>query len=204
MRRTPTILFLSGVLTVCALASAFTASASAAWKFNGTQLVGTEAIVGEALEDRLAIPSLTTKCELAYKMTIFNSAGVGKGEITEVQLKNCSTASKACTVESASAKKTPWPLHLTTIGGKNYVIVEKIRFDFFYGGEECVLAETLVTVTGSAGGLFDNTTSTIAFNALNFAETGTGLTTFGTSVEWACILTIEATGLHKEQVLTVP
>lgn len=201
----------SSTALLCAVTSAFllaasfaaSASASAAWKFEGKQLEGVETIAGKALEDRLGVPGLMTKCELTYKMTIFNSAGVGKGEITELLLKNCSTSSKACVVESATAKKLPWPLHLATVGTSIYVILEKVRFDLIYKGEECALSETLITVTGSAGGLFNNTSSTIAFSSLNSAKTGTELRAFGESVEWACVLTTEATGAHKEQALEV-
>ena len=201
----------SGTALLCAATSAFllaasfaaSASAGAAWKFEGEQLEGVETIAGKALEDRLGIPGLTTKCELTYKMTISNSAGVGKGEITQLLLKNCSTSSKACAVESATAKKLPWPLHLATVGTSIYVILEKVRFDFIYKGEECALSETLVTVAGSAGGLFNNTSSTIAFSALSFMKTGTQLSALGESIEWSCILTTEATGVHKEQALEV-
>lgn len=195
--------FLCAATTAFLLAVSFaaSASASAAWKFEGKQLEGVETIAGKALEDRLGIPGLTTKCELTYKMTISNSAGIGKGEITQLLLKNCSTSSKACAVESATAKKLPWPLHLATVGTSVYVVLEKVRFDFIYKGEECALSETLLTVTGSAGGLFDNTSSTIAFSSLSFAKTGTELRAFGESVEWGCVLTTEATGVHKEQAL---
>lgn len=206
MRPRPHTVFMCTVTTMCALVASLAVSASAgaaAWKFNGSLLEGTETVVGKALENRLEIPSLPTKCELTYKMTISNVAGVGRGEITELTLKNCSTISEACAVESAAVKKTPWPLHLATIGGENYVILEKVRFEFIYGGEECAVAETLITITGSAGGVFDNTNSTIAFNSLTFAETGTGLMAFGENVEWNCVLTTEATGIHKEQILEV-
>jgi len=205
MRRLSGTAILCAAIAACALTGALAASASAspAWKFEGLTLLGNETIVGKALEDRLTIPGLTTKCELTYKMTISNNAGTGKGEITEMQLKNCTTTSKACAVETAFAKETPWPLHLATVGGKNYVILEKVLFEFVYSGEECALAETLVTVSGSAGGLFSNTSSTITFSSLSFAETGTELTALGERVEWSCILTTEATGLHKGQALQV-
>lgn len=202
-KRACTVL-LCAVLTGCALASAFTAGASAspAWRFPGSPLLGSETIVGKAAESRLEFPGLTTKCELSYAMTIFNNAGIGKGEITELQLKNCTTNGTACAVESASAK-TPWPLHLATVEEKNYVILEKVRFDLAYSGEECALSETPITITGTAGGLLDNTNSTITFNALNFAKTGTELKLSKTSVEWICVLTTEATGVHKGQALEV-
>jgi hypothetical protein len=179
------------------------AVASPAWRLGGTQLVGPETIVGKALENSFTIPGLTTKCELSYKMSIANSAGVGKGEITEFLLKGCSTSTKACTVKTAVAEKLPWPLHLATVATNIYVILEKVRIGFLYSGEECALDEIPVTVTGSAGGLFNNASSTIALNPSNFIATGTELRALGTRIDWNSVLTTEATGAHTGQALEV-
>jgi len=185
--------FLTTTLAALLLAATFAAAASAAvWKFNGSELVGKETVIGKALENSFVIPGLTTKCELSYKMNISNSAGVGKGEITELLLKNCSTSSKECTVQTATAEKLPWPLHLTTVNSKIYVVLEKVRIRLLYGGEECALNETVATITGTATGLFSNTSSTIAFNS-----------ELNENVVWNCVLTTEATGIHGGQALEV-
>jgi hypothetical protein len=177
------------ILTAICAASA---SASAVWKFEGEELTDSETIAGKALENSFVIPGLTTKCELSYKMKISNSAGVGKGEITELLLKKCSTSSKACAVKTATVEKLPWPLRLTTVSSKIYVALEKIRISFLYSGEECALDETVATITGSAAGLFNNVSSTIAFKSV-----------LDENVEWNCILTTEATGAHSGQALEV-
>jgi hypothetical protein len=202
----PRSVLLCAVLAALLLSAGSVADAGASpgWKFNGSLLFGTETISGGASNTSLTIPGLTTKCKsLSYKMTISNSAGTGKGEITALSFSECSTDSKACTVESMTADKLPWQLHATTVSLKNYVIVEGVRISILYGGAECALGETVATVTGTAGGLFDNTNSTITFNALNFTATGTALKVFGSKVEWNCILTTEATGAHSGQALTL-
>lgn len=196
------------ILPVALIVLAFTgmcaasASASPAWILGGG-LVGTETIAGKALANSFTIPGLTTKCELSYKMSIFNSAGVGKGEITGLLLKGCTTNSEACSIKTAAAEKLPWPLHLTTVATNNYVVLEKVRIGFLYSGEECVLDGILATVTGSAGGVFNNTNSRITFTPSSFSATGTELKALGSKVEWNCILTTEATGIHAGQPLEV-
>ena len=184
------------VALIFTAACAGSASASPAWRIGGTQLAGTETIAGKALVNSFTIPGLTTKCELSYKMSIVNSAGVGKGEIAEFLLKGCTTNSKACSVKTAAAEKLPWPLHLTTVATSIYVVLEKVRIGFLYSGEECVLNEILATVTGTAGGIFNNMGSTITFTPTSFAATGTELKVFGSKIEWNCVLTTEATGAN--------
>lgn len=205
MKRRAAAIFLSTAAVALAPAAGFAAGASASpnWRFSGSPLSGSETIAGSALEDRFTFPGLTTKCELTYKMNIANSAGIGKGEITGLLLNNCTTASKACTVKTAAAEKLPWPLHLATVGTNIYVILEKVRFSFLYAGEECALDETLVTITGTAGGLFNNLSSTINFTPSSFSSTKTELKAFGTKIEWNCILTTEATGAHIGEALEV-
>lgn len=205
MNPRPVRAFLLASLVALAFAAigATGASASPTWRLGGTQLTGTETIAGEALASSFTIPSLTTECELTYKMSISNVAGVGKAEITALSLKNCTTISEACPVETAAAEKLPWPLHLTAIGSKIYVVLEKVRISFLYGGEECALGEVLTTITGSAGASFDNTNSTMTFNPSNFTATGTELKALGSKIDWNCILTTEATGAHSGQPLQV-
>jgi hypothetical protein len=201
-RRRSSRLLLATVIAALTLGAMFAASASAAWKFEGIALEGKETIVGTALQDTFIIPGLTTKCEItSYAMTIWNEAGVGRGEITSLGFENCATNTKTCSVASMKAKKLNWPLHLSTIGLNSYVILEGVKISTFYSGEECVLAETEVLITGTAGAFFDNTNSTFTFSPANFKTTGTRLSAFGSSIEWIAVFPTEATGVHKGQVL---
>lgn len=180
------------------------AGASPVWKFNSTELSGKETVVGGALESSMTVPGLTTKCEdFLYKLSISNSAGLGKGEVTEVPLYNCSTNSKACTVESIGAEKLPWASKLSTVSTNSYIIIEGVKVGILYGGEECVLGETLVTVTGSAGGLIDNSKETATFNASTLSASKTELKALGQKIEWNGVFPTEAFEWHREQALTV-
>jgi hypothetical protein len=204
-RRAGAALF--GGLTAALLVSAAfggAASAAPAWKFGVKTLEGTETISGVAIESAMTFPGLTTKCEqLLYKMKISNGGSTGKGEITELSFKNCSTNSPACSVESIGAKNLPWPLHLTKVVTSNYVVVEQVKVTIAYAGEECPLGETVATITGSAGGVFDNLNSTISFSPTSFKATGTELRALGMAIEWNAFFSTEATGPHAGQALEV-
>ena len=114
----------------------------------------------------MTIPGLTTKCEnFLYKLTIENEAAPVKGAVTELPLYNCTTNSKCCTVEQDRRRKTA--VGIETDHGRNHHLHRHRRGQSRASsmrGEECVLGETLVTVTGSAGGSIDNTTETATFN----------------------------------------
>jgi len=192
------------VLAVLCAMFAASASASPSWKFEAKALEGTETVLGGAYESSMTIPGLTTKCEnFLYKLSIENSAGTGKGSVTEVPLYNCSTSSKYCTVETIGAESLPWASHLATVSSSNYIIIEGVKVSIYYGGEACVLGETLVVVTGSAGGLINNTTETATFNATTLTATGTVLKALGQKIEWNGVFPTEAFQWHREQPLTV-
>lgn len=194
---------LASLAVLCAL-FATGASAAPTWKFEEKALEGTEVILGGALESSMTIPGLTTKCEnFLYKLTIQNEAGAGKGEVSEVPLYNCSTNSKYCIVESIGAESLPWKSKLTTVSAANYVIIEGVKVAILYEGELCVLGETLVTVTGSAGGLVDNTSETATFNATTLSATGTELKALSQKIEWNGVFPTEAFQWHREQALSV-
>jgi hypothetical protein len=197
-------IFALGAIAGLLTGMAFASSASAGWRFNGKSLEGTETIVGTAAESSLTIPGLTTTCkEVAYKMKIFNSSGIGRGEITEISFGGCSTDSAVCVVSEIGAEKLPWPLHLAAVGGSGYVVIEGVKVTILYGEEECPLFETAMTVTGSAAGLFENATSTIRFDPSTFEATKTELKALGGNVKWKGLLTTEATGVHKGEKLEV-
>jgi hypothetical protein len=187
------------------LAAVFAASAGAtpAWKFEGKALEGTEVVLGGALESSMTIPGLTTKCEnFLYKLTVKNEAGTGKGEVTEVPLYNCSTNSKYCGISKIGAEKLPWASHLATFSSSPYVVIEGVKVGILYSGEECVLGETFVTVTGSAGGVIDNTKETATFNAATLAASGTELKALASKIEWNGVFPTEAFQWHREQALS--
>ncbi len=135
------------------LGAAATASASPAWKFSGSELSGSETLVGAATSSSMTIPGVTTECKhFLYNMAISDSGGKGKGEVTELPLFECSTKTAGCTVASIEAKKLPWPTHLASAWGNNYLIIENIDVEVLYGGSLCAYAGIPITVSGSAGG----------------------------------------------------
>jgi hypothetical protein len=194
---------LAAVAVLCALL-ATSASAAPAWKFEGKSLEGSEVIMGAALDSSMTIPGLTTKCaNFLYKLTIKNEAGTGKGEVTEVPLYNCTTSSpEVCTVDSIGAEKLPWASKLTTVSTTNYVIIEGVKVAILYGGEECALGETLVIVSGSAGGSIDNTKETATFNSATLSATKTELKALSTKIEWNGLFPTEAFQWHREQAIS--
>ncbi len=203
MRLKSISVLLSTLLVALASSAVLTSSAQAgAWYFNEEALTGKETVIDHATTGSFVIPGLTTTCKpFVLKMTVFNNAGTGEGEITQVPLSNCFTNTKVCTVESIQANKLPWPVSLTTVSKVNhYPIIKGVEFDIVYEGEECVLGGVLVTLKGSAGGLIDNPTESVTFNAATFAATGTSL---GPSVEWNSTFTLLATGSRIGQSLSV-
>lgn len=186
--------------------AAFSASATASpiWQLDGEELAGSETIVGNAILSSLTVPGLTTSCKkMHYEMTISNSAGTGKGELSSFSSKTCFTNSKVCTVKTFAAEKLPWVTKLTTVGLNNYVVVEGIKIAILYAGTECALDGTVVMVTGSVGGLYNNTSETFAFSAANSTATKTTLKALGVAIEWRGDFTTEATGAHSGEVLTI-
>jgi hypothetical protein len=190
---------LVAVLAMSAVVSA-AASAAPVWKFNGTELTGSETIVGAAISSSLTIPGATTTCaHFLYNMKIKNEGGAGKGEITELPLYEC-TAGTNCTVKAIEAEKLPWKDHLTTVAGKDYLFVEGIQVTITYSGEKCALAGK-TRVTGTAGGLVENSTQTATFNKTTFEATGASLKVGSTSVEWNGYFPTEAFEAHREQLV---
>jgi len=206
MKMKTTSIFGRGALAALVICAVFAGSAGAApvWKFEGKELTGTETIVGGAEDSFLTVPGLVTDCEnFLYKVSISNSAGTGKGSVTELPLYDCGTNSEACTVESIAAEKLPWASKLTTVSSSHYIVIEGVQVGILYGGEECVLSEILAKVTGTAGGLIDNTTESATFNATTFKSTGTKLSALGSSVEWQGFFPTEAFEWNREKALTV-
>lgn len=196
-------------IPLCAMAALLLAAASAAnagaspiWKFEGSRLNGSETIAGSVSAGSFTVPGLTTTCDVSYEMAIFNTAAeVGKGDLFELSFSNCSVSNEACTVNPITADSLSWPLHLVTIGSNDYVVIENVHISIFYNGELCPVGETLITVTGKAGGLFAS--STIEFSPSTFSATGTELKALGQKITWNAVLSTEAQGLHAGHALEV-
>lgn len=202
-RKTALAATAAALAVLCAM-FASTASAAPAWNFESKALEGTEVVLGGALSSSMTIPGLTTTCEnFLYKLNAKNEAGTGKGEVTEVPLYNCTTNSKACTVGKIGAEKLPWASKLGTFTPSNYVIIEGVKVGIFYSGLECVLGETLVTVTGSAGGVVDNSKETATFNSTTLSASKTELKALSQKIEWNGVFPTEAFQWHREQALSV-
>jgi len=194
---------IASLVLLCGLFVA-SAGASPAWKFNEKSLEGKEVILGGAYESSMTIPGLTTSCEnFLYELTIENSGGTGKGSLTEVPLFNCHTNSKACIVESINAETLPWSTHLANFSTKPYIVIEGVKVGIYYEGEECVLGETLVTVTGSAGGEISNAAQTATFNSTTLSASATKLEALGQKIEWKGVFPTEAFQSHREQAISV-
>jgi hypothetical protein len=194
------------LVSMVALALGITAAANAspAWKFNGSELTGSETLVGAAISSSMTIPGVTTECKhFLYSMKASNSGGKGKGEITELPLFECTTKTSGCTVSNIEAKKLPWPTHLISAWGNNYLIVEKVDVEILYGGTFCAYAGIPITVSGSAGGIVENSTETATFNNGTIIATGTGLWVGLAWVEWNGVFPTEAFTTHREQALSV-
>jgi len=189
---------IAGLLWGFPLASS--AEASPLWHVNGKLLEEPEATLSHATESSLTIPGLTTSCKpFVYKMTISGSTG----SVTSVPLSNCFTNVKACTVASIKAQKLPWSAKLVTVETSNYLVIEGINLAILYAGEECVLSETTVEVTGSAGGLYDNATESVTFSAATISATKTSLKALGAAIDWTGVFTMLTTGLRIGESLTV-
>jgi hypothetical protein len=201
--RKTTIGLLVSLVVIAASAAAAPVAGALVWKFNGTKLTGSETVVGAAVDGSLGIPGAAIECKhTLLNQQIANSPNA-EGEITEAPFFECSTSSP-CTVESIEAEKLPWPEHAVAIASaassSRYVVIEGIHIGIVYGGVLCSLAGT-VEVKGSAGGLFDNVTSSLKFDKATMATTGTALKAGATSVEWNTEFLMEAFGSHAGEKL---
>ncbi len=191
------------LLAALAISAVFAGGAAAAkWKFSGTELSGTEVTVGFGLESRLTVLEAPVQCEhFLYKMIISNSGGVGKGEVTELPLFNCTSTVKGCTVEAIEGEGLPWPARLTTEG--DYLVIEEVAIGIIYAGETCPLDEVMAVVTGSAGARFENKAEAAVFDEASFEETGTALEVLGSPAQLEGAFPTEAFQWHREEPISV-
>lgn len=203
MKKT-TIGLLVSLVVIAASAAAAPAAGALVWKFNGTKLTGSETVVGAAVDGSLAIPGAAIECKHTLLNQQITNSPTAEGEITEAPFFECSTSSPACTVESIEAEKLPWQEHAVAIASgvssSKYVVIEGIHIGIVYGGALCSLAGA-VEVKGSAGGLFDNATSSLKFDKATMATTGTALKIGSSSVEWNAEFLMEAFGSHAGEKL---
>lgn len=207
MNRKTKSIIMRGLVTALLASAVFAASAGAspAWKFEGKELTGTETVLGAALDSKLTVPGLTTKCaNFLYKLKISNASGTGKGEVTELPLYECTTDSpEVCTVKTITPETLPWASKLTTVTPNNYIVIEGVKVAIVYAGVECALGGLTVKVTGTAGGKVDNTAETATFDAASFSATKTKLTAFGSSVQWEGVFPTEAFETHRLEAISV-
>jgi hypothetical protein len=199
-------LALCTVVCLAAWSASFAAGAEASpvWLFNGVPLEGEETTLNHAAKSSLAFAGLTTTCKpFTFLMKIWNSAGTGKESVTDVPISNCFTDSPVCGVETIGAEKLPWSAHLTTVSSNPYLIIEGVKLNVVYTGDECPLNETLVTVTGTAGGHIENETESVTFSAATFSATKTELKALGSKVEWTGTFTMIAIGSRIGQSVEV-
>lgn len=190
MRKRMTIAVFLPSLLAALLAAAVAASAAQAspeWHFNGTLLTyqSQETVTAEATKASLTLAGITTTCEpFIFELKVKNLlGGPGVGDVTGLPLTNCHT-NGVCTVEAVTAENLPWPVHLTTIGGEHYFVIEGIEILFVYGNPFCALYETEVLIDGTAAGLIDDTAHTVAFSPTTMATVGAQLLAFGSPIEF--------------------
>jgi hypothetical protein len=204
MRKSGNTLLLAVLVSLALSAvSASAASAGPLWRFNGNELLGGEKVKGVSIDGSLTVPGVTTTCKrTVLTMKISNAGGAGKGEVTKLALSECHTPEGSpCAVESIATEKLPWLLHAATFIGKDYVIIEGIHIGITYAGPQCAIAGVPVVIAGTAGGLFENATSTLTFNGTTFETTGTSLKVGATAVDWDALFALEATGAHSAETL---
>jgi hypothetical protein len=198
-RRRPRVFLAVSIIALLTTAvAADSASASPEWHFNGTLLAyhAHETVQAEAASASWSFPGLKTTCApVVLELKVENLlGGPGVGEVTGGTLSNCSTNAPSCTVETATAEGLPWPVHLTTIGSEHYLVVENVDFAFFYGGEECVLNETLLSAKGALGGLVNDTNHTVTFNSTTMSTVGAQLKIGSIPVEFNGVFSWFPTG----------
>ncbi len=205
MKRKGNVFLVSALASLaCGAVLAGTVHASPAWYFNGEELVGSETVLAGGVKSSMSVFGFATKCEsFDLVMAISNSMGTGKASVNEVPISNCTTSDPTCSVEAIEAEALPWPVNLVTVGSTPYVVIKSIKITALYTGALCVLDETFITFTGSAGGSYTNAIEVLTFSPATFKTTGTKLSALGSQVDWNAVFTTEALGFHKGEELTI-
>jgi len=172
------------------------------WYVGGSELTGTESYAGVAEPSTMTAAGVSTKCEHSYYVaSIFNSGGLGKGEVTSLPLYECSASGHNCTLTKNEPKKLPWSLHTVFENSKPYLVIEGVSIEVSYSGFGCPLSGTH-EVTGSLGGALESTTQKVVFNKSSQEATGSSLKSGFVPVEISGTYSTEAVGPeHRGQVV---
>jgi hypothetical protein len=169
------------------------ASSTPKWYVGGSELKTTETIGGLAEPSDLTVAGVSTKCQHSYYVAkIFNSGELGKGEVTNLPLYECS-ANANCTLAKLEPTKLPWKMHTVYEESKPYLVIEGMTLVTEYTGSSCAI-KGKGEVTGSAGGLVENSTHKTVFSAASAKATGASLKAGTASVEFTGSYTVEAVG----------
>jgi hypothetical protein len=187
------------VIPAALAAAAFTALTAASatsnpkWYVGGTELKTTETLGGLAEPSNIKLAGVNTKCEHSYYVAkIFNSGELGKGEVTYLPLYGCA-ADSSCTLTKLEPKKLPWAMHTVFVSTKPYLVIEGVGLETTYTGSSCPLKGT-GELTGSLGGLIENSTHKTVFSSASASATGTSLKAGTNTAEFTGSYTIEAVG----------
>lgn len=177
------------------------ASSTPKWYVGGSELKTTETIGGLAEPSNMTVAGVSTKCEHSYYVAkIFNSGELGKGEVTNLPLYECS-GNAGCTLAKLEPTKLPWKLHTVYEETKPYLVIEGMTLATEYTGSSCAI-KGKGEVTGSIGGLVENSTHKTVFSAASAKATGASLKAGTASVEFTGSYTVEAVGPeHAGQVV---
>ncbi len=178
------------------------AGTSPRWYVGGAELSGAETYGGVAEPSSMSVAGVTTTCRHAYYVaSIFNSGGLGKGEVTSLPSYECSASGAGCELAKAEAKKLPWPARTVFVEGRPYLVIEGVDIETSYNGAACPLKGTQ-EVTGSVGAALENGKQRVVFSRASATATGASLRAAGSAVEYAAAYTAEDVGpSHHEQVV---
>ena len=141
--------------------------------------------------------------ESTLAMTISNSGSVGNASVSSMTLSGCGT-NGVCTVTAASAPGTPWSGITSQVAGNPYLKISGFENRITYGGSSCAASGLTFKYRGSIGGLFQNASSTLVFNAASAEATGSSLTSVGTTqTGYEAEYKVQMTGAHAGQALTL-
>jgi hypothetical protein len=189
-------------------ASAAMASAAGAapkWKSNGSELTSPETIVAETPASTLTFSTLSTTCKATITGKIANTTGFGGViNVESMTLSACGTNAPVCTVTAAKAANLPWGGAGLTIEGNPYEKITGFENDITYGGELCAISELTVPFKGTIGGLFNNSNSTLNFNAATAEATNSTIKSIGsTPTTYTSEWSVKETGANAGQTLTL-
>lgn len=198
------------VMCVVAALTASAAMASAAgaapkWKSNGSELTSPETIVAETSASTLTFSTLSTTCSATITGKIANTTGFGGViNVESMSLSSCGTNAPVCTVTAAKAANLPWGGAGLSIGGNSYEKITGFQTEITYGGELCAISELTVKFKGTIGGLFNNSNSTLNFNAASAEATNSTITSIGsTPTSYTSEWSVKETGANAGQTLTL-